>query len=651
MNSFLIPSAGLVAGILSAYFGMTSWAGGVILFLALLLNLALQIMSRKASAAYRLAPLHHAWIGLLFFGIGVIDRNIQAPSEEPLEKVRGVARGEILEKQYLTSGERYLIRLSEVTDHDGRTIDASNIKCRLDAGSVTSIPTYSLRPGDVVEFDADFKRIEHVDGITSLTYVRIMHNRDILYTQRIDRGYPVCIGHNWRLLNHARELRDKIEIFIETSGLSRHTAHFLITVMLGDKEYLDAQLRESFADAGISHMLALSGMHVGIITAIILALLFPVNFTGRYKWRYGAATVALWGYVLITGAAPSTLRAAVMATFSFGALMLERRKSSFNGLLCSIFIISLVSPSALLDIGFQLSVVCVGSLIAFAEYYNPVDHRSHTILYKIISALIATICATLGSWASVAYHFGIFSPMFLLANIVVLPFLPLYVVSALLYFLLVAAGFRHGYFSMALDSIFDMLCRFTSFLSADGSGALSIEISEATVAIWLAGLLILAIGIHFKRSTVVRSVGYSLLILGIAAVWLCPPEAKARGLAVTRNTSDVDLYSFYGDRKILYSLSGEGIEHISCANIKIMKIADCDLDTMQTEGIKADYVIIGKNVRGDIGKFRKSGIRKVIIHNSLYSKAEKHMLSESDTTGVPLHSIRRDGVYVIPLTD
>ncbi len=88
-----------------------------------------------------------------------------------------------------------------------------------------------------------------------------------------------------------------------------------------------------------------------------------------------------------------------MTTFAFIGIIAERKNFAGNALCSACLLILIVNPNALFDAGFQLSVVCVGALIAFASQLNPIGHRNHPKLYVACGAVITTIVATAASWA------------------------------------------------------------------------------------------------------------------------------------------------------------------------------------------------------------------------------------------------------------
>ncbi len=490
---------------------------GIILITAsLIFYLIIRFLSRSYLRAYRLSPYHHLWIFLIFVGIGIIDYDLSSPEEfEASRYNNGRAIAHVVDYSATNSGSRLIVRLDALTDTTGYSKRIHNVKCQLNV--INGYERYER--GSIITFSPHLIQIEDLTEKTSAKHVRSLKTRQIIYSQLIVNYLPRIIGLDKTLRDRALDLRDKLVIFIEMSGLNHNTSSFLITALLGDKTYLDSEVRDKFSDAGISHILALSGMHVAIITLMVMLTLFPINFTGKYKLRYWVAILILWGYAFITGLSPSTVRAVIMATVAFIAIIYERRKSAFSSLLIALFFILIFDPDALFDIGLQLGTVCVGSLIAFANYYNVIDHRTNPYLYKIISLVLASIVATGGSWVLVAYYFQTFSPMFLIANLVVVPLLPTYAISAVIFLIFHAIGIDIGFLKQLIDGGYTGLCNFIDFLSASGEGALHIEISVLTVGIWLTGLVALATGIYVKNSPVVRTLGYSLLAISICSIW------------------------------------------------------------------------------------------------------------------------------------
>ena len=193
-------------------------------------------------------------------------------------------------------------------------------------------------------------------------------------------------------------------------------------LILGQKEDLDNNTREVYAKAGAMHVLAVSGLHVGIIYIVLLGLLKQKQ--GRVTNPVLVAAIvipALWAYAFITGLSPSVLRAVTMFSFLALAQVLNRRSASLNTLAMSAFILLLVNPYMIMAVGFQLSYIAVAGIIflfpVFERWLNP----SNPILRFIWQITALSMAAQLVTAPLSAFYFHRFPTFFLFTNLMVIP--------------------------------------------------------------------------------------------------------------------------------------------------------------------------------------------------------------------------------------
>lgn len=210
------------------------------------------------------------------------------------------------------------------------------------------------------------------------------------------------------------QLRHKVLARLRSTIIDDDEYAILAALTLGDKSAISKAQRERYSIAGMSHLLALSGLHLGIIY-MFLSLLFHNR---RYQVLNELLIVcSIWVFVLMVGMTSSVLRAAIMITIYSFVTLLNRSKSPLNTLLLTALIIIIASPSALFDIGFQLSFTAVLSILLFVPLWSPKGK-----IWRIIwSPTIVSIAAQAGTAPLVAYYFGRFSVWFLLANYVAIP--------------------------------------------------------------------------------------------------------------------------------------------------------------------------------------------------------------------------------------
>lgn len=188
-------------------------------------------------------------------------------------------------------------------------------------------------------------------------------------------------------------------------------------MVLGERWEIAPSLRESFYRIGIGHILAVSGLHVGFILFGSLGLLRLLNIGLKPSMFLSIFIIGI--YVLITGCRPSTLRAFIMVTSSILAYLLDRDRSLLNGLALAAFLILCFRPISLFDVGFQLSFTATLGIILFLPLLMEGLKR---VLPEWVAIPVAISIAAQGSiWPLLAYYFNTFSPIAVLANIVVIP--------------------------------------------------------------------------------------------------------------------------------------------------------------------------------------------------------------------------------------
>lgn len=214
-------------------------------------------------------------------------------------------------------------------------------------------------------------------------------------------------------------LASKLNIFREglfRSDLSNRNISFLNTIITGDTSTLLPSERQIFSNAGLAHILALSGMHVALIAWIIALALWPLRFTGRLWLSPVITLLLLWAYAIATGLSPSVLRAVIMATFFYIAYLSFRQRSGLNSLCGAVITILIIWPGSLFSIGFQMSVAAVAAIILFADPLNPIpeNQKNHRKLFNLITVPIA---AMLGTSAIAAFYFHSLPVYFIFSNL------------------------------------------------------------------------------------------------------------------------------------------------------------------------------------------------------------------------------------------
>ncbi|MCL2289341.1 MAG: ComEC/Rec2 family competence protein, partial [Bacteroidetes bacterium] len=199
-------------------------------------------------------------------------------------------------------------------------------------------------------------------------------------------------------------------------------------IILGNDETMDPELRATWTAAGVSHILCVSGMHVGIVFMIMNYLLFPLNFSKRSQTVKSIILLLIvWSYANITGLAPSVMRAGTMFTFVLLGNFLRRNTNVFHSLFASLFLLLTINPLLVFEMGFQFSYLAVFGIVLLQKpIYNLYKPKAKIIRY-FWDLCSVSIAAQLSTAPIAIFYFGQFPNYFLIANLVVI-FLSFWVV-------------------------------------------------------------------------------------------------------------------------------------------------------------------------------------------------------------------------------
>lgn len=310
--------------------------------------------------------------------------------------------------------------------------------------------------GDIISFEFRPQPIRPNTNPYAFDFASFMKHKGISRSQYIAQQQWIYLGEKpqSKLWAFTSSLQRKLSEQIESCHLSPHSASLLKALLLGERQKFPQELRQYFSAAGLSHILAVSGLHMGVMATLIYFLLFPLSYSDSYrKLRPLLTLLALWLYACVTGLSPSTIRACIMASFLLTAEMLDRRNSSLNALFASAFFMLLYNTSLVFDIGFQMSFLAVAGILLF---YNRLNFWGRSPYYPVrwISSCVAvSIAAQIGALPVAVYYFHTIPLLFLIGNIFVLPLLPFIFGFSFLMLVLSSLHLPYEWLATAIDFV------------------------------------------------------------------------------------------------------------------------------------------------------------------------------------------------------
>ena len=227
-------------------------------------------------------------------------------------------------------------------------------------------------------------------------------------------------------IHHPRFVLDRmghsLSQLIQTHVSTRQSQQIAFALLLGQKGSLDKDTREAYSDTGTMHILAVSGLHVGIIYAMLLLPVRGFKPGSRIRTFYPIFVVLIiWVFALLTGFSASVVRAATMFTLMTMGQMKKRKSSIWNILAFSALLIIVSNPDAIFDIGFQLSYLAVAGIVGLQPLIVRWWLPQNSILEYFWQLGAVSLAAQLVTFPLSILYFHQFPTYFLVANLLVVP--------------------------------------------------------------------------------------------------------------------------------------------------------------------------------------------------------------------------------------
>lgn len=551
----------------------------------------------------------------------------------------------------------------------------------------------SLTYGSVIVAEVTPKEVALSNNPYQFDFKKYLYLNDICYTSYINPDQWKYIDQQGNYFRRkAVQLSEKLINCFKESGLTGDELAVATALTIGYKELLDDELKKVYSASGTMHILAVSGLHVGILYYLITFSLFFLNKNRILKILKALLILFfLWFFAILTGLSPSVERAALMFSFVVIGDNINRKTSIYNSICASAFLLLLVDPYNFYNIGFQLSYMAVISIVLFYPIIFNFIFLKNKILSYIWSLVAVTIAAQIGTFSLSLYYFHQFPNLFLISNLFAIPLstLIIYLSVALIIFspitqltyiigkilMITISGLNHG-----LSVIEKIPSSVTNGLNISG------------LQVILILLLIICITYFFlekKKIFLFTSLGLIICLLSINTARkidilrskeLVIFNIPQRTLIVVRNGNDITLISndslnpsfnkIYGfhagnylchfgrmNDTLLWNLKTGSITgnktYIRNKDLLILKEIGITIaipfgnsisDFKSTERLKVDMIIVNND--SPLNLLNYLDPRWVILDSSLSKRKHQKFERICQQRGVKYYSVYNQGAYV-----
>lgn len=652
-------------------------------------------------------------IGLAMTGYICGESALPDPLPPSLDGTKVNIIGEVLKAEPGTDRTRYVIEVSQCTEaKDTKTKNNAKTKAKAKTGAEnieTSMPSkasadrksdtkgkiyaekfrtvlydngiYTYRPGDIVSATGILRDARAKDIVPDAAdynrYLYLQGVNSVLWLTK-EEMYPISKASDNTLSNILDKARAATTNAIIDSGAGSDASAFLTAVIVGDDSYLQPDTDEAFRTSGLAHLLALSGLHVGIIIMFITVCLSWMR-PSRYGYRifYILIIAASFAYAAFAGMTPSVVRAACMVAVLCVSAIFQRRANVYNSLCVAIFLWLVINPLWLFAPGFQMSVCAVLGITIALRAVNAYRIR-RTWVKKALRIVIVPMAAMAATAIPAMAYFHTFPLYFLPANILASIAIAPMMFCGVLLAIATMTGIGHGALAYACDRLYAFI-EFSAKTFGGDSGVVHTYPSMLTIFCCLAAVaafffflyrprsimrismlccacIFIALSSSFDRSRVsidayILSGGTStdMLLADADSVYLITDATgiNAANIRTLRQQRYRDMLLRRTTNAELVLLSGNFTRHefkrsgdiLTCGKHRFLLV---NSDSLASPSERCEYALVCRGFKGDIKKVALHA-DTIVIGTSVHYTRRRRFVAFMDSAGIPYRDIRSDG--------
>ncbi len=664
--------APFIIGVIASALSDNTIVPAAILAVGIALYIGLRFAPHTPKWSQRLRPLWSVPIMTVSLALGWGNASLCAPPEMDVKTLDGrIAQARVNDIRYSDfSMTVYATMTSVADDNKAQLLDKQH-----DILLTTRGCNYMLQPGDMISFECSLDTIKSLGNPDGFDYQSYMLDQGIRYREHLASDGIAVWGSKPTFITRCNKYRRQLQQAVFLSTLSPEAQNFVIATLLGNSRFISPETRQEFSAAGISHVLALSGLHVGIIMAIVWFMLFPLDYLGMRRLRFVITIIMLLGYAAFTGLSPSVVRATVMMVVVVTGMIFYRKSVSLNALATAALVILVFSPRALYSVGFQLSFTTVAAFLLFFEKTGEENKKGNTAVRYLKKLVAGSVVAMLSTIMLTAWYFSSVSLTSVIGNIFILPVFPLIMACMAAFLILCAIGINAGFLKSIINLEYDFVRWVARVAGEDLPGHIDgIYVTGFDVAMYYIALVLVLV---WYRTRKFKWMNYALVMVFciLAHGAYVKMTVPTRGLVVFNNFTQTQIFTFNNGKGQLWVPDGEtDTEEFRRYNKKF--IAHYGIDSISENGaterdvvnakrivcavggkwksveplsskIETDILVVTKKYHSSIEKLLSIYSPKMIIlSGDIYDGNIKEITDECESMGIPYFNIKERGAWM-----
>ena len=532
---------------------------------------------------------------------------------------------------------------------------------------VPKINSKTLHSGDEIWLNNSVYPIPKAFNPYQFDYSNYLEKQNVFHQIYTQENQIKIIQTHKTLDFYIENLRNNLSKSFDIHQFEPKTKAIIDALILGQRLELDKETIADYSNAGVIHILAISGLHISIIYFFIVFLLKPLK-----KIKFGAeiqlliVLAVLWLFALLTGLPASVTRAVTLFSFISIGNYFNQPKAIYNALAISAFLILLVKPNAIFDVGFQLSYAAVLSIVLFQPFYKKFYFSENKIAVYFSDTVLVSLAAQIGVLPLSLYYFNQLPLLFLLANLVIIPLSSLVLIAGIIilplnYIFPSIAVF----FGKILEYSIQFMNNYIHWIAQFKGGI----ITNISFSGWLTFLLYVVIITflywlyHFKSKNF-KYLLTSLLVFQVSYFWIKLSEnnsselvvlnTKSSAIAIKQNhkiiayTDDFEINSeaLHHYKRGTFSDSLQVFQMQNVLSFNDKRILFIDSLGIYKTSIRPEIIVLSQNPKINLTRLITEVKPKLIIADkNNYKNNSKRWEATCRKEKIPFHAIAEKGFY------
>jgi len=527
--------------------------------------------------------------------------------------------------------------------------------------------TRQLRVGDVLYVTTVLQEIKKPLNPHQFDFKDYMYKKQVYHQVFLNANNSLKLKNKKTIYGIASVIRNRINNTLVEYSVSKENLSVINALLLGQRQDISKETYKSFTKSGAIHILAISGLHIGLLMLLLGLFFKPVSyFKVGEKLIPVLIIIVLWGYAFITGMSASVMRAVTMFSLVTIAMYSNRGTNTYNTLVISAFLLLLFNPFYIFDIGFQLSYAAVFAIVWIKPLFDKIWVPKYYIPRKLWDVFAVTLAAQFGILPLSLFYFHQFPGLFFISNIVIIPLLGILLAVGILTLVFAYFGWIPNLLFETFDWCISSLVSFVQFISAREDFIFT-KIPFNSLNLMSCYVLIIGLALLWKSYSYKRLVFVLSGIICVQLVFLYNRLDSQKSEFVIFNQYKTTLVTYkygnqlnYASKNLTYlqSLNNYMVnefissnKHDSLKNVYVFnncKILIVDSKEIYDSSFKPDIVLLTASPKINLNRLiTVINPKQIIVDNNNYKSYVERWKKTCLNNNVSFYNIREKGAFVL----